>query len=78
MAKQDLENLSTHELKKKKRFGSFLLGILVGVQLVSFIVGAAARRPELFAVAAALFAVGFPMYVGMNRVDAELHRREDR
>ena len=78
MAKENLENLSTDELKRKKKFGALILGILVGVQLVSFIVGAAARRPELFAVAAALFAVGFPMYVGMNRVDAELHRREDR
>ncbi len=77
MAKKDLENVSTPELKKKKTLASVLLWILVGVGLANIIVGAVVGSPKLFAVPAALFAVGFPMYVGMKRVEAELHRRED-
>ncbi len=77
MAKQNLESLSTDELKKKKKFASLLLGIMAGVLLVNIIVAILKGRPGLAAVAAALFAVGLPMFIGVKRINEELERRKN-
>jgi len=78
MAKQDLKNLGTNELQRKKTIATVLLWILFGVGLLSIGVGAIRGRHELFATPAVLFAVGYPMYAGMKKVEAELRRREDK
>ena len=79
MAKQNLESLSTDELKKKKKFASLLLGIMAGVLLANIIVAILKGTPGLAAGAGALllFAAGLPMFIGVNRINEELERRED-
>ena len=77
MAKQNLESLSTDELKKKKKFASLLLGILAGVLLANIIVAILKGRLNLVAIAAALIAVGLPMFIGVKRINGELERREN-
>ena len=78
MAKQDLQTLSTQELQKKRTFATVLLWILVAVGVLNIIVAAVTDNPNLYAVAAAMFAVGYPMYAGMKKVEAELQTREDK
>lgn len=78
MASENLKDLSTETLKKRKTFSTVILGVLVGVTALNIVVGAVAKRPELFAVAGAMFAVGYPMYAGRQKVEAELQSREDR
>jgi hypothetical protein len=78
MAKEELGDLSTATLEKRKTFATVILGILVGVTALNIIVAAVAKRSELFAVAAAMFAVGYPMYAGRQKVEAELQSRDDR
>jgi hypothetical protein len=78
MAEQDLKNLSTQKLEKRKTFAKVMLWILVCVSVLNIIVAAIADRPELFAVAAAMFAVGYPMYAGMKKVEAELQTRDEK
>ncbi len=77
MAKQNLESLSTDELKKKKKFASLLLGILAAVLLANVIVAILTGRFDLVTVAAALIAVALPMFIGVKRINEELDRRED-
>ena len=77
MAKQNLESLSTDELKKKKKIASLLLSIMAAVLLANIIVAILKGRPGLVAVAAALFAVGLPMFIGVKRINGELERREN-
>lgn len=78
MAGEDLQSLSTEMLKKRRTFATVILGILVGVGAANIVVGAVAKRTELFAVAATLFVVGYPMYAGRQKVEAELRSRTDR
>lgn len=78
MAGEDLQSLSTEMLKKRRTFATVILGILVGVGAANIVVGAVAKRTELFAVAGALFVVGYPMYAGRQKVEAELRSRTDR
>ncbi len=77
MAKQNLESLSTDDLKKKKKIASLLLGVLAGVLLVNVLVAMLTGRLDLVTVAAALIAVGLPMFIGVKRINGELERRED-
>ena len=58
VAKEDLGDLSTATLEKRKTFATVILGIVVGVTALNVIVAVVAKRPELFAVAAAMFANG--------------------
>lgn len=76
MPSPPIEDLTTVQLTKRRRFAAFVLGILVGVSALNLIVGAWTGRTELFAVAAAMFAVGYPMYAGKQKVEAELARRQ--
>ncbi len=75
MAKQELESLETGELEKRKRFSALLLGILLGLAAFNVAFGAVTGRLDLLAVAAALMAVGLPMFAGLKRINAELGRR---
>ena len=77
MTKRNLEELSTETLGKRKRFASLLLGILIGLVLVNVVVGVVTRNLSLAATAAALLAVGLPMFVGMKKINAELKKRDD-
>lgn len=78
MAEEELGDLSTATLEKRRTLATVLLGILVGVTALNIIAAAVAKRPALLAVAAAMFAVGYPMYAGRQKVEAELQSRDDR
>lgn len=69
--------MATHQLKRKRATAKVLLWILLGVSLLSIVVGAVRGRPQLFATPAVLFAVGYPIYAGLKKVESELYKRED-
>ena len=78
MAKENLENLSTDKLRKKKKFASLLLGILAVVLLANIIVAILVGNPARTVIALALFLVGLPMFAGIKKINGELDRRETR
>jgi hypothetical protein len=77
MAREDLRSLSTATQEKRRTFATVVLGVLVGVAALNIIVAAVSKRSTLFAVAAAMFAVGYPMYAGRQKVEVQLRSRED-
>jgi hypothetical protein len=76
MPSPPIKDLTTVQLTKRRRFAAFLLWVIVGVSALNLIVGAWTGRTELFAVAAAMFAIGYPMYAGKKKAEAELARRQ--
>ena len=77
---QNLESLSTDELKKKKKFASLILGIWAGVVLAPIIVpilkGGGLAAP--LGIAALLFVTGLAMFIGeVKGINEELERREN-
>ena len=77
MAKESLEELTTDQLTKRKKFGALILGILVGLIIVNVVVGVLAWTPALGVTSLALLAVGLPMFLGIKKINAELAKRDD-
>ncbi len=65
MAKANLEDLSTDELEKRKKFGALVLGILVGLVLANIISAILVGNLALIAIAPALLATGLVVFKGL-------------
>jgi hypothetical protein len=77
VASQPLDELTTTDLVKRKRFAKVVLWVMVVLAALNLVAGVVADRPSLLAITAALFAVGYPMYAGRKKVEAELARRRE-
>ena len=85
MAKSELSALETEVLIKRKKFAFFILGVLIGLEIVLialvlyYILSGTWAEGSLSvaAVIPSLIAVGLPMYLGIKKINAELARRSD-
>lgn len=81
MAKEKLENLSIDELMKRKKFASFILGILIGMLLLVvtiMILGISQQKAIDILVPVALFLTGFPMFQRLKKINEEIRNRENK
>ena len=83
MAKEKLENLSIEQLSKKKRFASIIVGLLVGIFLLSMIIlvlksmdtGEWGNSSTLVPGLACLV-IALPMIIGIKNINLELKKRK--
>ena len=75
MAKEKIENMNANQLNKRKKIAFFILGILVGVSLFNVIIAIITEKFYLIAVSAGALVSGFPMLIGMKKINEELERR---
>ena len=73
---EQLTDLSAGQLKKKKRFATIVLSLLLGLLVVNAALAVVAGRYELVGVSAALIGVGLPMMLGLKKINLELGRRK--
>ena len=84
MAKDNLEDIGTEKLKKRKNFGSILLVILIAaavldgsVVIYDLIIGNGLET-YLIVPAIACFVISIPIYMGIKKINEELARRDDK
>ena len=81
MANERLEDLSIEELKKRKKFVFFIMGVCIGVSLISL--GLMAFKGRLESISsfvpglALIMCAGF-MFMGGKKIEKELARRNDK
>lgn len=72
-----LQELTTEELQKRKTFVLLIVGILVGLLAVSVGMGLVTGNRALMVSAVALAVVGLPMAINVGRINAELRSRTE-
>ena len=81
MAKEKLEDLSTEELKKRKKFVLLLIGVCIGIALFSlglmFFKGSLVMISSFVPGLVLIMIAGF-MFMGGKRIDKELAKRNDK
>ena len=77
MSKKNIEELSTELLTKKKKFASFILGVLIGVSIILIIMTVWTGKYNLLLSLGGLIAVSIPMIIGLKKVNTELNKRDD-
>jgi cytochrome c biogenesis protein CcdA len=82
MAQEKLEDLSIEMLKKKKKNASFLMGVMIGIIILTLVMlGISIATDKSINVAVyipGLILVFFTLilYTGIKKIDAELKNRE--
>ena len=84
MAKEDLTKLNSDVLKKRKKFASFLIGLLIGLEIVFIAMLAYSFISEdpkngstsYYVFIPALIAVAIPVFIGIKKINEELAKRE--
>jgi hypothetical protein len=76
MAQEPLENLDTTVIRKRRRFASILLWVLVVVALANGLTALVKPSFTMIVMVPALLLCALPMWVQIKRFDAELARRE--
>jgi hypothetical protein len=81
MSKERLEDLSIEELKKRKKFVLFIIGVCIGISLFSM--GFTAFRGRLESISSfvpglVLLICSGVMYMGGKKIDNELSKRNDK
>jgi hypothetical protein len=76
MRKNNIEELSTEVLTKKKKFALFILGILVGVSIIVIITAIWTGKSNTLVPVAGLIAVSIPMINGLKKINTELSKRD--
>jgi len=84
MAKKNLEDLSSEQLKKRKRFAYFIMGICAGVSIISIVIiliqmvkGRLESISSLVPGIVLIMIVGI-MFMGTKKIDEELARRNNK
>jgi hypothetical protein len=81
MAKEKLEDLSIEELKKRKKFAFLIVGVCIGISLVSLGLGLLSffkgrlEGISSFVPGLVLIMIAVIMSLGVKKIDAELARR---
>jgi hypothetical protein len=76
MRKNNIEELSTEVLTKRKKFALFILGILVGVSIIVIITAIWTGKSNTLVPVAGLIAVSIPMINGLKKINTELSKRD--
>jgi formate/nitrite transporter FocA (FNT family) len=84
MAKEKLEDLSSEQLKKRKKFAYFIMGICAGVSIFSIVMmlvqivkGKFESISSFIPGIVLIMFVGI-MFMGAKKIDEELARRNDK
>ena len=84
MKKEDIDNLSSEKLKKKRKYSTILLIILLSAIILSVSLTIYRQINGLgYDIAAntsliACLVVALPIYMGRKKIDTELRNREDK
>ncbi|UCF37465.1 MAG: hypothetical protein JSU96_00915 [Acidobacteriota bacterium] len=73
----NLVELSTEQLTKKKKFATFIPGVLVGVAIIVIVTAMSTGKYQTLLAAVGLAAVSIPMISGLRRINDELSRRSE-
>jgi hypothetical protein len=84
MAKEKIEDVSTPELIKRKRFIKFLVGIFIGVTIVwigliiyDYFADGQIRETSIYGLLPTLCCIWIPLMM-LGKVKSELGRRDDK
>jgi VIT1/CCC1 family predicted Fe2+/Mn2+ transporter len=77
MSKKNIEELSTELLTKKRKFASFILGVLIGVSIIVIITSIWTGKYTLLLSLAGLIAVSIPMTNGLKKINIELSKKNN-
>jgi membrane protein CcdC involved in cytochrome C biogenesis len=83
MAKEKLEDFTTEQLKKRRKFASFIVGILIGLFIVSMTIAVLESldigewgNSSTLVPGLACLVVAIPMVVSFKKISKELEKRK--